>query len=165
MQCNASKYGTLLNGFKVKYLPGKISKIMLAVDGSGAAKRAADYALNLSSTLGAELAAIHVIDVPPVMRGMNPALAAMYIARADKQSSRWLDEVEHKARKLGISVTREVIVGRDSVPDGIIGFARKSRPDMIIMGTRGRTATRKLLLGSVAFAVSALAPCPVVLVR
>lgn len=149
----------------MKYLAGKISKILLAVDGSSAAKRSVDYALKLSSTLGAKLSAIHVIDVPHVMRSMNPALAAMYTARVEKQSSKWLDDVEQRSKKLGISLTREIIVGRGSVSDGIIEFARKSRPDMIIMGTRGRTATRKLLLGSVAFAVSALAPCPVVLVR
>jgi len=49
--------------------------------------------------------------------------------------------------------------------DGIIEFARKNRPDMIIMGTRGKPATRNLLLESVAFAVSALDHCPVVPVR
>ena len=140
-------------------------KDTVPVDGSSAAKRAADYALNLSKALRAELAVIHVIDVPHFMRGMNPALAAMYVARAEKQSTKWVGEVEQGARKLGISVTTEVMVGPSSVPDGIVEYARKSHSDLIIMGSRGKTASRRILLGSVAFAVSARACCPVMLVR
>lgn len=149
----------------MRYLGGKRIRILLPLDGSSAAKRAADYAISLSKALTAELAVIHVIDTPHVMREMNPALSAMYIARAEKQSTRWMDEIERGARKLGVSVTGEIIVGPSSAPDGIVEYARKSHSDLIIMGTRGKTASRKILLGSVAFAVSARAHCPVVLVR
>ena len=47
----------------------------------------------------------------------------------------------------------------------IIGFADKEKVDLIILGTRGRTRFKKLLLGSVADGVVTHSSCPVMVVR
>ncbi|HXV46458.1 MAG TPA: universal stress protein [Nitrososphaera sp.] len=62
-------------------------------------------------------------------------------------------------------MTSEIIIDALSVPNVIIEYAKKQHVDFIIMGTRGRSGAKKLLLGSVASAVMAHACCPVLLVR
>jgi nucleotide-binding universal stress UspA family protein len=43
--------------------------------------------------------------------------------------------------------------------------ARRQRPDLIVMGTHGRTGVARFFLGSVAARVAATAACPVLTVR
>jgi nucleotide-binding universal stress UspA family protein len=69
------------------------------------------------------------------------------------------------AKKEKVHMASEIIIDVPSVPNAIIEYAAKQRTDLIIMGTRGRTGAKKLLLGSVASAVVAHAKCPVLLVR
>ena len=52
-----------------------------------------------------------------------------------------------------------------SIVGEIIGFADKKKVDMIILGTKGRTGFKKLLLGSAAEGVVAHSSCPVMVVR
>jgi nucleotide-binding universal stress UspA family protein len=47
----------------------------------------------------------------------------------------------------------------------IIRLAGKTRSDLIVMGTHGRTGLGRLLLGSVAEEVLRRAPCPVLLLK
>jgi nucleotide-binding universal stress UspA family protein len=148
-----------------KQLASQIKRILLPVDGSDASVNAARYALRIAKLLDADITCIHVIAAPPLLRGMNPALVALYFSRAEKQSKIWISEVKQMAKKEQARVTSEIVVDVLSVPNAIIQYAKKQRMDLIIMGTRGRTGAKKLLLGSVASAVMAHAGCPVMLVR
>jgi nucleotide-binding universal stress UspA family protein len=47
----------------------------------------------------------------------------------------------------------------------IAAVAEQRGVELIVMGTHGRTGMRKVLLGSVAERVIAIAPCPVLTVR
>jgi nucleotide-binding universal stress UspA family protein len=47
----------------------------------------------------------------------------------------------------------------------IVEFAKKKKVDLIVMGTRGHSRLRKLLVGSVAQDVLDQAPCPVITVK
>jgi nucleotide-binding universal stress UspA family protein len=47
----------------------------------------------------------------------------------------------------------------------IAALAQQRGVELIVMGTHGRTGMRKVLLGSVAERVIAIAPCPVLTVR
>jgi nucleotide-binding universal stress UspA family protein len=58
-----------------------------------------------------------------------------------------------------------VIIAKESIVSEIIEFAELRSIDLIIMGTRGRTGFKKLLLGSVASGVVTYAHCPVLVIR
>ena len=55
----------------------------------------------------------------------------------------------------------ESLVMEGDPVDMILRAAEETHSDMIVMGTHGRTALARLLLGSVAEAVLRKAPCPV----
>ena len=49
--------------------------------------------------------------------------------------------------------------------NAILNYAESENVDLIVMGTRGRSGFRRVLLGSVASAVLSYARCPVMIVR
>ena len=53
----------------------------------------------------------------------------------------------------------------ESVPAEIVRYAKEEEIDIIVIGSRGRSELQKLFLGSVASAVLAYSPCPVLVVR
>ncbi|MGA9942188.1 MAG: universal stress protein, partial [Nitrososphaeraceae archaeon] len=59
----------------------------------------------------------------------------------------------------------KVIGGPSPVPDSIIIYAENENVDLIVVGTRGRSGFKKLLLGSVASKVVTYAHCPVLVVK
>jgi nucleotide-binding universal stress UspA family protein len=146
-------------------MANQIKRILLPVDGSDASVKAARYALRFAKLLNADITCIHVIAAPPLLKGINPALVALYFSRAEKQSKKWIRDVKQMAKKEKAHMTSEIIIDALSVPNAIIEYAKKQHIGLIIIGTRGRTSAKKLLLGSVAGAVMAHAGCPVLLVR
>lgn len=63
-----------------------------------------------------------------------------------------------------IRVRTESIASASSV-GAIVGFAEKENIDLIVIGTRGWSGFKKLLLGSVASGVVNYAHCPVMIVK
>lgn len=68
-------------------------------------------------------------------------------------------------KKIDLEIVTEVIIAEESIVSEIIEFAERENIDLIIMGTRGRTGFKKLLLGSVASGVVNFAHCPVLVIR
>ena len=63
-----------------------------------------------------------------------------------------------------IQLRTELITSASAV-GGILGFAEKENIDLIVIGTRGRSGFKKLLLGSVASGVVTYAHCPVLVIK
>jgi nucleotide-binding universal stress UspA family protein len=82
-----------------------------------------------------------------------------------KDVQKWFDEIRSKLANTKIPITDKIIVSVSSVVGEIVGFADKEKMDLIILGTRGRTGFKKLLLGSVAEGVVNHSSCPVMVVR
>ena len=59
----------------------------------------------------------------------------------------------------------EVVISNKSLPADIIDYAENNNVNLIVVGTKGRTGFKRLLLGSVASAVLTYAHCPVLVVR
>ena len=82
-----------------------------------------------------------------------------------KDVQKWFDEIRSKLKNTNISVTDKIIISVSSIVGEIIEFADKEKVDLIILGTRGRTGFKKLLLGSVAEGVVTHSSCPVMVGR
>ena|SRR5918994_6009061 len=151
-----------------------IRKILVPVDGSSASMKAVQYAAHLAeleTSDAAELIVLHVLE--DIKQGGAIGLQAKYgnvrlvegFKKARKKAAlEWLKQIEEAARKKGIPLKSEVLDG-DSKVEIIIDYANENSVDLIVMGSRGLTGFKRLLLGSVANAVVSNARCPVMVVR
>jgi nucleotide-binding universal stress UspA family protein len=70
------------------------------------------------------------------------------------------------AKRNGINDVRtDIFTDVESITGAIIDYASDKSIDLVIIGTKGRTGLKRLLLGSVAQGVVQHAHCPVLLVR
>jgi len=149
------------------------TKILVAIDGSEQSMKAADYAILLADKYNSKLIAVHVINLSQLrLRGDKSGLIAELInplaelEGARKESLHWIDNVGKLARLRHIQFESEII--EDIVPRTggvIVNYAEKELVDLIVIGTRGQSGFKKLLIGSVASDVLHYAHCPVMIVK
>jgi nucleotide-binding universal stress UspA family protein len=143
----------------------KVAKILVAVDGSDFATKAAQFAMILAKNNNAELLAVNVIDISSIFK-MLPSETKRQLIRIGKQDAgRMFDTIKTMANKLDIRVKTETIESHISTADALISYARDKKIDIIVVGTRGRSGIKKALLGSVASKIVTFSPCSVLVVR
>ena len=77
----------------------------------------------------------------------------------------WLDNFNQQAKENNIQLRTELINSTRPVDYVILEYAEEKQIDLIVMGTRGRTGFKKLLLGSTASSVVTYAHCTVMVVK
>jgi nucleotide-binding universal stress UspA family protein len=138
----------------------KIRKILYPTDFTDANRPILELAGSLARVYGAELLVAHVHE---------PALPPSTIAGATVAASQ--SQIDNDMRQLEqihpadttLSYDHRMISG--SPPEAIITLASDEDVDLIMMGTHGRRALSRLLIGSVAEEVVRRAPCPVMTVK
>ncbi len=143
-----------------------ICRILAPIDFSPASARALAKAIEFARASKAEVIVAHVLApvVPIVGDGYVPPAAYTELENAARRAGqRRLDAVLARVKKAGVKVTSLLVDGLPA--DQIARLAKKRRADLIIMGTHGRSGLSRVLLGSVAQRVLALAPCPVLTIR
>lgn len=140
----------------------RFARVLVAVDGSEVSIRAVEHAAHIAKQDSAELIALHVVPVPPFE--VQGRLVDHYDA-ARRTANKWMKDVETLAQARGVRVKTEVVVGAYSVVDAIIGYAEAAGVDLIVSGTRGRTPSRRMLMGSVASGLVEYASCAVLVIR
>jgi nucleotide-binding universal stress UspA family protein len=131
---------------------GAYRKVVIATDFSEYSSLAAATAKQLGLLATVDIIALHVMD--PIESGpVNRA--AMTIKEADKQvaklTERLADELAAFARQLDVVAAHRVIrPSEESTPMAINNYAKDSKADLIVVGTRARSGFEKWLLGSVA---------------
>ncbi|MFQ5970295.1 MAG: universal stress protein [Nitrososphaerales archaeon] len=140
----------------------KVNKILLAIDGSKASLKAAEYAMTLANQVNASVVILHVISIPLFPRHFKSVNE--YYEGAEKVAEAWFDVIKNLRQSKNLQIKTKIISGSISVVESIVDYAEKENVDMIIMGTRGRSKFTKLL-GSVASGVMMHAECPVLVVK
>ena len=141
-------------------------KILLAVDGSKYSLDAVDCLIEHADWYRekptVELLTVH-LPVPKLPR-MNLVVGKNQIERYYRdEGEAMLAGVKKRLDAARIRYNASIQVGE--IAETIVAHANKTRCDMICIGTHGRTATGKLLLGSIATKVTHLSTIPVLLVR
>jgi nucleotide-binding universal stress UspA family protein len=161
----------------------KFSKILVAIDGSEMSMRAAVYAIDIANRKGKEaenvqLIGLTVIELSKLSYSFFATASGYYgaekLEEKRKEAQQSLDEVEKLAAKENNTTTNnnniqfksEIIEDTISrVGSAIVDYAERENIDLIVIGTRGRTGFKKMLLGSVASDVVTFAYCPVLVVK
>ncbi|MDS0475147.1 universal stress protein [Natrinema sp. 1APR25-10V2] len=133
--------------------------LLLATDGSDAARRATDHAVELASQLDATLHVLSVSEDGPQAERQQDQLRN----DPEDEAARAAEEAADAAGRDGVAVTTDI---RHGVPqEQIVDFAETNAVDMIVVGTAGRSGLDHLISGSVAEEIVRNAPVPVVTVR
>lgn len=134
-----------------------ITKILVATDGSETSQKSVKYAAELAKQTGATITLLSVTDkslfipqsIPPVATPTNLVEPVEdYLKQAAEAH---LEVAEELCKKSGIQ-SKKVIRSGHPVEE-IIKEAEKSKVDLIVMGSHGRSALKAALLGSVTFGV------------
>jgi nucleotide-binding universal stress UspA family protein len=149
-----------------------LRKIMVAVDGSPSSEKAVMHAIELAKKTNAELSLVHVIE--DIKMGGVIGARAKYgdvkliegYNRVRKESAtQWMRSLEERMKEK-VKVSSDILYDTGkSITGMIVEHAEKNDVDLIVVGTRGLSSFRRLLIGSVARGVSNHAPCPVLIVR
>jgi nucleotide-binding universal stress UspA family protein len=136
------------------------SRILVAVDGSESAKKAFEKSIYLAQNCDSKLDVVHVVQCE---LGGDSATTFELIDELKTKAEKMLDEYKIQAAKNRVPI--EITVTQGDPAQVIIDLAKTKRYDLIIMGTRGQSALKELLIGSVSQKVMHHASCPVMVVR
>jgi nucleotide-binding universal stress UspA family protein len=136
--------------------------ILVAVDGSKAALRALEEAIDLARENGARLTLISVA-VPPHWRPASPYFVPAPNPEDIESDARAV--VERAEALVPEDVPVSAILRRGPADKAILERVENGEHDLVVMGSRGLGAAGSLLLGSVSRGVIAHSPVPVLVVR
>ena len=145
-----------------------ISKILVAVDGSDPSFNASTYAIDFAKKNGAELIVLYIVSPVPYSQFEYANIGRMKEIESnemEKAQREVVDKVKQKATENNVSVKTEVLIKYTSVVKEIVEYAEDNKVDMIVIGSRGVTGLKKILLGSVANGVVTYSHCPVLVVK
>lgn len=132
---------------------------MVAVDGSPQSEKTIGVAVDLARRYGSEVTVVHVREYERYEGSdvdLGPPIPAEQL----------VETVLASFRDAGVEARGTIRrVDPAHTADQIVEVAAESEADLIVMGSRGMSEFRSLLLGGVANKVVQLAGCPVLLVR
>ncbi len=140
-----------------------IETILVPFDFSASAVNAFETAVDLAKQNDARLVLFHAFLLNDRVYPYNTFLTAQVIAEAKERAESRLAEWKGKAEEAGVPT--ESRFSSAEAPDAIVATAQEVDADLIVMGTRGLSGLRHLLLGSVTERTLTHAPCPVLVVR
>jgi nucleotide-binding universal stress UspA family protein len=145
-----------------------LKKILVATDLGEASMAALHYGRALATACGATLHLLHVTQDLWLRAngsvegyvGLSPE-AQDDVERAVRQQTEALLTANDRQRLNAEAVT----ITSHRTAAAIVEYARANRFDLIVMGTHGRRALSRLVMGSVAERVVQTAPCPVLTIH
>ena len=149
---------------------GRFPKILVGIDGSEASIDASRYAIAIAKKYNSQLTALFVLHMHGIRSVSSTFITAPTYGvegfEEDKRAAQeWLDRIRLEGHGEGIDLGTEIVEGFTSVEATIVDYAEREGVDLIVIGTRGRTGFKRLLLGSVALGVVTYSHCPVVVVK
>ncbi len=152
-------------------------KILVALDGSEHSRRALENAIGIAKRFNGRLTLLHVysVTVPPVMMPepstltpsgvpvVTPAEVSKIVDATKEVGKRILADGGEKAKAQGVAV--ETMLKEGNTVQEIVRAAKEGDFNLIVMGVRGISKIRELLLGSVSDGVIKQASCPVLVVK
>ncbi|MEM0141481.1 MAG: universal stress protein [Thermoplasmatales archaeon] len=142
-------------------------RIVVAFDASVHSIRALNAAISISKKYRTEITVIHCVQYPVMNYGDGNVYYnwdkyyAIEKENITKASKALIDGAKKKRIKINLVFTESTT----SVAESILVEAKKVKPDLIVMGSRGLGGFKSLLLGSVSNAVVAHSTVPVLIIK
>jgi nucleotide-binding universal stress UspA family protein len=139
-------------------------RIVIAYDGSDQAIKALNTAIELAKAFNSKLDVVEVVDTAALL-GMGFApIPSDVIAQVYNKAQNDVEQAKKKAQEAGVKdVISQVLEGDPAT--SIIEYASKNGADLIVMGSRGLSTFKRLVLGSVSSKVVQESRIPVLVVK
>jgi nucleotide-binding universal stress UspA family protein len=136
-------------------------KILVPLDGSEYSVRALENAVQIAKKFNGKITLIHVYSVSACRHaGINFDKCVQAIR---KVGAGLLADGEKRVKAEGVQI--ETLLREGHIVEEILKAAREGEFHLIIMGARGISRIKEILMGSVSDGVTRHAPCPVLLVK
>jgi len=139
-------------------------RILVGVDGSDPAQRAARHAFALASRLADSVTLVHVLPPPPVLSepAVVPNMAELerHVYESGKAI---LDKLAGEGRAKGVQVETQILSG--PAAEVLAEAARADDVEMVTVGSRGRTLVGSILLGGTSHRLVHICKKPVLIVH
>jgi nucleotide-binding universal stress UspA family protein len=139
--------------------PAKLEKLLVCTDGSPDSLGAMVGTLALAQSCGSKIFVLQVLEFNPEFEAHAPEV----VARREEQVHAYLEACKAEAEKLEVPIETRVRRSEASYV-GIVEEAEKVKPDLIIMGRRGRSRLFRLMMGNVTARVIGYSPFNVLVV-
>jgi nucleotide-binding universal stress UspA family protein len=151
-----------LTGSKINF-----ARILAAIDGSERSMSAVDCAIQMTKKHNSQVIALHVIKIHIATAYLlAPSDTLRQLNNKDNQELiKWFEPIETKAKENNVKLKTEVVESIMSEVGAIVTYAERENVDLIVIGSRGRSGFKKMLLGSTASGVVTYATCPVLVVK
>jgi len=142
------------------------SKILVAIDGSAHAEKAFRHAMMLAQKFSSKVVVVHVMSPPRAGGEMGHFPVQEAVKAAFESAESMLAKFSSMAQQeFGLPVETVTAKGGGAVADEILKTADSNKVDLIVMGSRGLTGFKELVLGSVSSAVVHRSKVPVLTVK
>ncbi|MGD0205249.1 MAG: universal stress protein [Dehalococcoidia bacterium] len=147
---------------------GRLSKVIVPLDGSNVAEAAIPFAEELGKALGLELILIQVIGIETTVHFVPMApdswpVPSDILQQLDVVASGYLTGLAKQLKDRGLTVQWEVLRGAPGPT--IVEFAKETPGGLVVMTTHGRSGFRRWVMGSVTDAVVRHTGEPVLVTR
>jgi nucleotide-binding universal stress UspA family protein len=152
------------------------SRVLVAIDGSISSMHIIDYAISIAMKNNSQLVILYVIDVYkypylPSSIILAPTFGSEKYLEERNEAEEQMNKIKEKYKQKtknnidSKELKTEIVEGAKSVSTTIMEYAESENIDLIIIGSRGRTSFKKLLLGSVSSDIIKNAHCAVLVIR
>ncbi len=149
------------------------SRILVPIDGSKFSMEAAEYAIDLAEKYHSELIVVHMVyylsshDYSNLIGLATPNSIQLLLDNAKKHAESWFETITRIAREKNytLKIKTDVVSAISSIHGEIINYAENKKVGLIVIGSRGKTGIKKMLMGSTASGVVTYAHCPVLVVK
>lgn len=132
-------------------------KILVPIDGSGHSIRALQEALRIAKTTGGDITILNVQPSRPKIVSVSK--------QADNNTAQNIILAEGLKLVQVEGVFADTLLLEGNIVDQIVKTAAEGNFDLIVIGARGLSRVKEILLGSVSHGVVERAPCPVTVTR
>lgn len=149
---------------------GPFKHVVACVDFSENSAKAVRCALHIATQDKAELDCLHVYQSALALAldygGYAPPLPSVTDEEALKMWQAELEKfVEPLARSADGMRVRALVKERVNIREAILDHVEEKRADLVVLGTRGKTGLRELLIGTTAEKIVQHAPCSILAVK
>ena len=154
-------------------MDNKISKILVGIDGSESSFNAANYATDLSVKFNSEIILLSIVP-SKIHHGDSSGVFGMvsqsYLNDYKKEAEKWFNEIINSVKneetfEIEKKIKTDIITTPFSIAASILNYAEERDVDLILIGTRGNSGLKKMLLGSVASDIVTYSYCPVLIIK